>query len=202
MMDTDTTAMEQTDKKTLIMGVAEKLFSTRRFHEITTDEIARQAGVGKGTIYRYFLDKDDLFFQTAMTGFDELCDLLQNTLPAEADFAAQLLSACHQIHLFFHRRRQLTQMMHADADGAYWNRPDISQRWLAQRHKLVRAVAVVIDKGIAEGVLRSDVQPEILANFLLGLLRTRFRDLGDIPEEKKSMELIVGIFCHGACGPK
>jgi AcrR family transcriptional regulator len=190
------------DKKLRIMGAAEKLFSTRRFHEITTDEIARQAGVGKGTIYLYFQDKDDLFFQTAMSGFDELCDLLQNTLPTEADFAAQLLSACHQIHLFFHRRRQLTQMMQADGEGAYWNRPDVSQRWLAQRQKLVRAVAAVIDKGITEGVLRSDVHPEILANFLLGLLRTRFRDMNDVPEEMKSMELIVGVFCHGACGRK
>ncbi|NJL30924.1 MAG: TetR/AcrR family transcriptional regulator, partial [Phycisphaerales bacterium] len=30
------------------------------------------AGVGKGTIYRYFKDKDDLFFSTAAQGFEDL----------------------------------------------------------------------------------------------------------------------------------
>jgi AcrR family transcriptional regulator len=190
--------MEQSQKMTRIMKAAEKLFSTRRFHEITTDEIARQAKVGKGTIYRYFEDKDDLFFQTAMSGFDVLCEILQNKVPNEADFDRQLLSACQQITLFFQRRLQLTRMMHGDGEGAYWTRPDICKRWLDHRQKLVHALAVILDKGIAEGLIRSDVRSDVLANFLLGLLRTRSRDLGDVPPENKSLELVVQIFRNGA----
>ncbi|RPI59812.1 MAG: TetR/AcrR family transcriptional regulator, partial [Planctomycetaceae bacterium] len=65
------------DKRLQIMQAAEKLFTSRRFHEVTTDDIAKSAHVGKGTIYNYFKDKDDMFFQMATNGFDELCDLLQ-----------------------------------------------------------------------------------------------------------------------------
>ena len=40
--------MIEQDKRQRIMQAAEKLFSSRRFHEITTDDVAREAKVGKG----------------------------------------------------------------------------------------------------------------------------------------------------------
>jgi TetR/AcrR family fatty acid metabolism transcriptional regulator len=48
----------QSDK---ILGVAARLFATHRFHEARLEDIATEAGVGKGTIYRYFKDKEDLY---------------------------------------------------------------------------------------------------------------------------------------------
>jgi TetR/AcrR family fatty acid metabolism transcriptional regulator len=44
-----------------ILGVAARLFATHRFHEARMEDIAAEAGVGKGTIYRYFKDKEDLY---------------------------------------------------------------------------------------------------------------------------------------------
>ena len=39
-----------------------KFFSNKGFHSATTGkEIAERAGVGKGTVYRYFETKDKLF---------------------------------------------------------------------------------------------------------------------------------------------
>ena len=58
---------EKLDKRIAIMRAAERLFHNRRFHEVTLEEVAEAAQVGKGTIYRYFADKDDLFFQVAFT---------------------------------------------------------------------------------------------------------------------------------------
>ena len=61
------------EKRLRIMQAAEQLFRTRQFHEIALDEVARVADVGKGTIYLHFSDKEDLFFQTAVAGYDEMC---------------------------------------------------------------------------------------------------------------------------------
>ena len=72
------------------MEAAEQLFRTRQFHEITLDEVAQQAAVGKGTIYLYFSDKQELFFQTAMAGFDDLCELLRRTATHGASFRKDL----------------------------------------------------------------------------------------------------------------
>src|SRR5260370_5765962 len=49
---------EQADK---IMAAAARLFGTQRFHEVRMDDVADAAEVGKGTLYRYFRDKEELF---------------------------------------------------------------------------------------------------------------------------------------------
>ncbi|BDR60157.1 TetR/AcrR family transcriptional regulator [Lactobacillus xylocopicola] len=45
-------------KKVLLAGL--KLFSEKGFHATTTAEIAHEASVSEGTIYKYFKSKDDL----------------------------------------------------------------------------------------------------------------------------------------------
>ena len=49
---------EQADK---MLDAAVQLFGRRRFHEVRIDDIAAEAEVGKGTLYRYFTDKEELY---------------------------------------------------------------------------------------------------------------------------------------------
>ncbi len=190
--------MSRTDKKLQIMKAAEKLFTSRRFHEVTTDDIAKEACVGKGTIYRYFQDKDELFFQIAMVGFDELCDVIRAKVAEAKDFANMLAGVCQEISEFFQARRQALRMMQADAGSAYQENGDFHKRWMAHRRKLVSAVAGIMARGTAERALRGDVAPEVLANFLLGLLRTRARDLDHMDEASRSLQVIADFFMNGA----
>lgn len=46
--------------KKKVLTTALKLFANNGFHATTTAQIARQAGVSEGTIYKYFASKDDL----------------------------------------------------------------------------------------------------------------------------------------------
>jgi len=193
--------MAHNDKQKQIMRVVEKLATNRRFHEITLDEVAEAAGVGKGTIYRYFVDKDDLFFQVATSGFEELCELLKRTAPCDTSFTEELLNACKQITMFFAARRQLLQIMQTEANLAFWRKGKNQQRWLDKRKMLVNALADIFCDGIAEGMVRTDISAEVMATFLLGLLRTLTRDLQDIPENMKNCKLLVDMFLNGVCMP-
>ncbi len=193
--------MAQRDRRQEIMQAAERLFTSGQYHEITTDEIAQAARVGKGTIYRHFGDKDDLFFQVATSGFDALCDLLHRKVPEQAPFPQQLLSACGEIAAFFQRRRELFQMMQSQDGRMGACGKGLRDRWLGRRTKLVAAVTGILRRGVEEGEIRADVPAEALANFLLGMLRTRARDLADAPERLRRLELVVELFCHGA-GPR
>ena len=190
--------MRRTDKRAQIMQAAERLFTRRRFHEITLDDVARAAKVGKGTIYRYFKNKEDLFFQTAASGFGDLEDLLHRTVPREADFREQLLVACGEITDFFGRRRQLFRMMQAEAGRMRWCNGEFRKQWHAGRKRLTEAVAEIIHRGVNEGAVRKDISSEVLARILLGMLRTRARDLGDLPDSDRSHEMIIDVFCNGA----
>src|SRR5262249_154273 len=44
-----------------MLEAAAYLFGTQRFHEVRMEDIAAQAEVGKGTLYRYFSDKEELY---------------------------------------------------------------------------------------------------------------------------------------------
>ncbi len=190
--------MRRRNRQEQIKQAVEKLFTSRRFHEITLDDVAQVAQVGKGTIYRYFQDKDDLFFQTATSGFDDVCSLLRRKVPDNTSFVEQLASACVEISGFFNRRRQLFQMMQAEEDRIYWFTGTIRDRWMEKRKNLVAAVAEIMRKGIGEGKVRNDIPAEVLANFFLGMLRTRARDLANAPEVTPRDELLVDLFCRGA----
>jgi AcrR family transcriptional regulator len=192
--------MKTPNKRQLIMQAAERLFTNRRIHEITLDEVARHARVGKGTIYLYFKNKDDLFFQVATSGFDELCELLQRKVPEDAPFADQLLEMCVEISAFFRGRREMFCMMQAEDARMPGCKDRLSERWFVHRKKLVAAVAGVIGHGVADGLVRKDIPPEALAAFLLGMLRTRTQDLRDAPQHLQRYELVIDLFLKGVAG--
>jgi TetR/AcrR family fatty acid metabolism transcriptional regulator len=188
------------NKKQQIMLAAEKLFTSQRFYDIKLDDIAHEAKVGKGTIYLYFENKDDLFFQTATSGFKELCQLLARNVSPKAPFVEEILTACRQISRFFEKRHQLFRMMNEEDVRLCFSRGNIRDKWLNKRRLLVAAVAAIMRKGINEGKVRGDILPEVLADFLLGMLRTRAHDLVDAPKAMRQHDIVVDLFCNGALG--
>ena len=191
--------MPPIDRKRQILTAFEKLASRKRFYEITLDEVAQTAKVGKGTIYRNFTDKDDLLFQVATSGFDELCESLKQKILNNSTFEIKLLSVCKHISSFFADRKQLFRMMQSDTARAYWPRGDFHKRWIQQRQKLVSAVADILSEGVAKGVVRTDVSTDVLAAFLLGMLRTRGRDFHNNGSEYiPCHEQLVELFLRGA----
>ena len=186
------------DKKQRIMQAAEELFRTRQFHEITLDSIAEQADVGKGTIYLHFADKDDLFFQTAVAGFDELCDLVAKSPFDGITFAQGLLQTCERISDFFRQRRPLFRIIQNEGERALGRGGSLRQRWLKRRKELTAAIAAIIARGVASGDIRNDLAAPVLAEFLLGMLRTRAWDLEDAPESQRSLPALVDLFVNGA----
>ncbi|MBO8159059.1 TetR/AcrR family transcriptional regulator [Thermosyntropha sp.] len=52
---------EKRDKRQMILDAAVKVFSRHGYHEARMEEIAAEAGIGKGTIYEYFTSKLELF---------------------------------------------------------------------------------------------------------------------------------------------
>ena len=53
----------ESDKRTAILNAALNLFAENGFHGAPALQIAEKAGVGVGSLYRYFKDKEDLIHQ-------------------------------------------------------------------------------------------------------------------------------------------
>jgi AcrR family transcriptional regulator len=187
---------DRQSKRDQIMKAAEHLFTNRRFHEITLDQVARAAGVGKGTIYLHFADKDDLFFQVATSGFTQLCEIIERGAVTGVPFHQSLVAVCRQISAFFQRRRQLLRMMQTEDGRMACEHGAMRERWLTHRRQLVAALGQILAAGVREGAIRQDVPPAALAALLLGMLRTRARELE--ASDDVSLDTVVGLFLFGA----
>ena len=200
MTDWSVTFAMSLDKKQRIMEAAVRLFRTREFHEITLDEVATAADVGKGTIYLYFSDKNDLFFQTAVAGFDEMCGRLNAGATNAAPFRDRLLQTCQTISGFFSERRPLFRMILSEGERTLGRGASLRQRWLKRREKMTAIIAEIIARGVESGDVRADLPAEILTEYLLGMLRTRSWELEDQPEALRTLGSVVDLFINGAAG--
>jgi AcrR family transcriptional regulator len=53
-----------------ILETAARLFDRRRYHEVRMEDLAVAAGVAKGTLYRYFDDKEALYVALLVSALD------------------------------------------------------------------------------------------------------------------------------------
>ena len=81
-------AFEQ--KRTKIFEAALQVFGERGFHEATMDEIASFAGVAKGTLYRNFKSKDDLFDSLLLESSNEIVERLSKIFTDDSDVLDQV----------------------------------------------------------------------------------------------------------------
>ena len=59
------------------MGAASRVFAARPYHVVCMDDVAEAARVGKGTLYRYFPSKEDLYLGVVAEAFDLLIGELE-----------------------------------------------------------------------------------------------------------------------------
>lgn len=79
-MPSDRRTVQRLATRRHISTVATQLFVTRGFDNVTIDEIAAAAGVGRMTVFNHFPRKEDLFFDRT----DEVRELVQNIFLSES----------------------------------------------------------------------------------------------------------------------
>ncbi len=87
----------------LILDSAAQLFAKRHYHEVRMDDIAAQAGVAKGTLYRYFADKEDLYLALTVDGMQRLYDESQRRVVGPGRPEEKLLAFITGVVRFYER---------------------------------------------------------------------------------------------------
>jgi AcrR family transcriptional regulator len=132
-----------------ILAAAAELF-TERGLQVTLDEVARRAGVGVGTVYRRFPDKEalaDALFEERITA---LVDLAQQAL-ADPDEWAGLVSFLEQAGALLSADLGLRQILMFATYG--------QDRVGEARSRLLPVVTQLVTRAQAAGVLRADLRP-------------------------------------------
>ena len=185
-------------KDLLILKTAERLFAAGRYHEITLDHLCKEAGIGKGTVYRYFEDKDDLYYQVILRGLDELVASVREVAEREQDPAQGLRLAARCLTDFFADRHSLFSLMWSEQLRASAHKRKAWKQWQSKSDKIVDVLADFISKGVQNNVYELDgLSPAAAARLLMGMLRTGMRYRDEMPDSKDWAVSAVDLFERG-----
>jgi AcrR family transcriptional regulator len=166
-----TNASSRRNKKERIIEAAAQVFARSGYSNAVVADIARQADIGKGTVYEYFQSKEDLFFavfvwfqekteKAAVVGISGLGGGAADRLKALND---SLMGQWDEIKDVF----VLVMEFWAASSSA-----QMRQRFKGAFKQLYddyrRVVSALIQDGINSGEFRSDVKPESVAAALVG----------------------------------
>jgi len=177
------------EKRRRIIEIAARLFATRPFHETRLDDVAAAAKVGKGTLYIYFRNKEELYFAVIHAGFARLLEELESRVvhrdsPQEAlaEIVRRLVGFGSSHPVFF----ELLRSVHEN------QRRDLA----AMRRRLDALITGIIRAGVRSGIWH-DPNPRLTAAFIPGLIRSAMlhgpRGLG----EKALVSQILRLLRHG-----
>jgi AcrR family transcriptional regulator len=179
-----------------ILAAAARLFAMHRFHEARMEDIAAAAEVGKGTLYRYFPDKEQLYLALLSRSAEQMSRRVHAALDAVQGPRRRLEALVGAFLGYFEENPHLFDLIqHAEA----LHRPPAPFPWDATRKETMALVRRILEEGRVAGEF--DVgDPDLAVLLLLGGLRAVMR-FGERPHAPDLARRITDNFLHGvACG--
>jgi AcrR family transcriptional regulator len=127
---------------------------------VPLDQIARDAGVGIGTLYRHFPTREALVEALYRKELDDLCASAAALLATRPP-AAALRAWMDRFADYVAAKREMADALRAVyASGAV----SVSQA----RERLTAAVQAILDAGVTDGTLRADVRADDVVAMIVG----------------------------------
>jgi len=144
--------------KDRILQASEELFLKYGIKSITMDEIARHLAISKKTIYQYYQDKDEIVYLVTQGRLgkdqEDMCEV----------FSASVNAIDEMMRVSEHLRIRMAstnpsllfdlQKFHPQAWKIYLNH---------KRHFILERICDNLERGIREGLYRSDIRIDILS---------------------------------------
>jgi AcrR family transcriptional regulator len=174
-----------------MLEAATRLFGAQRFHEVRMEDVAAEAGVGKGTIYRYFEDKDELYLSLLARAGAQISERIHDRVAAGDTPVAKLEGLVAASMEFFEEQPHVFDLIQrADAQRG------VDSPWQKTRDDAKDLVEAILSEGNRKGELRV-ADPATVTLVLLGGLRAVIR-FGKRPYSRDAARQIVHTILFGA----
>ena len=167
-----------------ILEAAKEAF-TRAGANASLDDIAKQAGVGPGTLYRHFPSRDELLEAVYRTEVGKLAAAARNfaeSLPPVEALRAWLLLFVDYIAA----KRIIAPALNALTDGP-------ARLFEASYAQVGEAIRVLVKRAVKSGDIRKDLDPLDLLRALIGVA-----NVANTPDRQQSARRLVDILMIGS----
>ena len=188
--------MHETSKRDLILDAAFQVFRTKGYHNAKIQTIAKEAGIGKGTVYEYFSGKQEIFEESFIRyierGYLEVRGIFDSELPFKEKLAKFLKYKYNRITV----HTSLAEIFFAQGDLISKRIKDVFFKNMG-RHTM--DIIALIEQGIGEGLIRKNVDSEIACSCIMGLSNhylgmMMFKEGVELPDYEYIVDQVLEIF--------
>lgn len=151
-------------KKSIIKG-ATKSFTLFGYKATTMDQVARISNVGKGTIYTFFENKEELFDEIIFSLIEEMRTVAEESIHPERSFFENLHNSLYRV-LDFRKKHEL--MMKLTEEVKELGTPTAQKAMQRVEEEIIHFLKSKVQRAIDRGEIKN-CDPEITAYVMFKL---------------------------------
>ncbi|HLJ92994.1 MAG TPA: TetR/AcrR family transcriptional regulator [Gemmataceae bacterium] len=179
-----------------ILEAAAKLFAKHGYAAADTQLLAEELGVGKGTIYRYFPSKEEVFLAAADRGMHMLCEQVDSSIQGIDDPLHRIAVAIRSYLAFFAEHPEFVELlMQERAQFKDRKKPT----FFVHREARVEQWRTIYRRLIAEGRVREmpvERITNVMSDLVYGTMFTNYFTGQRKPFESQAQDILDVVF-HG-----
>jgi len=183
-----------------ILGAARKRFLRFGPRKTTMDEVAREAGCSRTTLYAHFRNMEDLYGSLLQQDAEDFIREAESVLESAASARRKIRRIVEVTRLTYARNPVLRLALSGDAEMCLG--PVAHAFTREQERRIIDLLARVLAEGVEEGSLR-EIDPQRVAYlmFHLGsfLVERETSGIGDYPFDD-IVSMMDEVFAHGIAG--
>lgn len=158
---------EKKQRRNDIIAVAEKLFFDRDYDSVSMDDIAKEIGLGKGTLYLYFKSKESLFYAVALRGMRILNAMHLKCLNLDGAGVDKLHALTQGYFEFTQKYPEYFHMLcYAASNPSSLIDNEYAKEFTELALGNIQITGKILEEGRREGTIRGDLNPTDMAIFL------------------------------------
>ncbi|MCA9783323.1 MAG: TetR/AcrR family transcriptional regulator [Calditrichaeota bacterium] len=190
--------MNSPDRRELILEAAAGCFSHFGYRRTVVDDIAREVGIAKGSIYLHFKSKEELFIALLDHEREKVSERFEEIISLDISCSERLRRIVVEFNAILDRHPVLARFMTAPASLEL--PPELLHRECHDKGIFDQHIPRILENGIRGGEFRADLDvlavfPIIISLFHINV-HNRDHKWVDMPPEK-FMEAMLGTIFQG-----
>ena len=178
-----------------VLQSAANIFFAKGFHATSIEDVARDVGMLKGSLYYYINSKDDLLFRLLLAGIEDSDAFIAQQIDPQGEPAAQLERAIRaQIDYIIQNRVPFGLFLH-EFDSLSGKR---QHKLIAVMSRYNNRFVDLVRKGQEHGKL-IDGEPWVIVNGILGMCNWLYRwyDADQMTDAEQIKSIFVRMIFEG-----
>lgn len=181
---------EQVDRRQEILESATKSFTLFGYKATTIEQVAKIANVGKGTIYTFFANKEELFQEVVLNLIDEMKRETDKTIIPNAGFMQNAHTSLMKMLQFRERHLLFAKLIEEEKE---LRTPTVKMVLLKIEQEIISYLSTRIQMGIDKGEI-NDCNKELVSYMLFKSYLAFIVDWQSTHEEPLKEEDILALF--------